>query len=433
MKYSLEHQGGTLQREFSKFMGKPGPRALLRYLKSTNPTWFDALSVPPAEDGMTLIGESGRPVDSTYLFSRWSSGRDPGVLREHPNITASRDLWDLPLEERKMLEARWNEEMVEAQADAVLEAGDEYNDLQAPIGDKFQERTRWVLNNKRIITCTTTGAAIYRDAIRRAGPQILVVEEAGEVQESHIPTAFSWHTERMILIGDHKYVIALLPTLAARFADTRVSLGRQLRQKVNSYELTVEKGDGYDLNRSLFERLVIEGHPYRALSKQHRMRPKISSFVRHLTYPDLTDGPGTQSRPALRGLQNPVIFIDHKHQEDDDSSSLDPRHLGTTTSKNKFEVEMVVKIVGYLEQQGCSLGGITVLTPYLGQLVLLRETLEADVNNRVAFGERDTELLEMGGLPSHSKCLAWRIRRNGPSKSRPSVGFPSSQSQMDIH
>ena len=173
--------------------------------------------------------------------------------------------------------------------------------------------------------------------------------------------------------------------------------GRQLRPKINNYELTVEKGDGYDLNRSLFERLVIEGHPYRTLSKQHRMRPEISALVRHLTYPDLTDGPRTESRPPIRGLQNTVIFIDHQHPEDDDSSLSDPKHLGVTTSKkNKFEVDMVVKIVRYLKQQGYGSGEMTILTPYLGQLILLREALET--TGKVMFGERDTELLEVAGL-----------------------------------
>ena len=159
----------------------------------------------------------------------------------------------------------------------------------------------------------------------------------------------------------------------------------------------MEKGDGYDLNRSLFERLVLEGHPYRTLSKQHRMRPEISALVRHLTYPDLTDGPRTESRPPIRGLQNTVIFIDHQHPEDDDSSLSDPKHLGVTTSKkNKFEVDMVVKIVRYLKQQGYGSGDMTILTPYLGQLVLLREALET--TDKVMFGERDTELLEVAGL-----------------------------------
>jgi len=141
----------------------------------------------------------------------------------------------------------------------------------------------------------------------------------------------------------------------------------------------------------------MEGHPYRTLSKQHRMPPEVSAFVRYLTYPDLTDGPGTASRPPIRGLQNKIVFINHNHPEDDDSSLFDPKYIGATTSKrNKFEADMVVKIVKYLRQQGYSSSEITVLTPYLGQLTELREALET--SNEVAVGERDVEELMMAGF-----------------------------------
>ena len=85
---------------------------------------------------------------------------------------------------------------------------------------------------------------------------------------------------------------------------------------MNNCALTVEKGDGYDLNRSLFERLVLKGFPHVTLSTQHRMRPEIFSLIRTLTYPDLVDTPATQNRPNIRGLQSNVIFVDHSHPEE---------------------------------------------------------------------------------------------------------------------
>lgn len=96
-------------------------------------------------------------------------------------------------------------------------------------------------------------------------------------------------------------------------------LARQLRPKVNNYKLTVEKGDGYELNRSLFERLVLKGYPHDTLLQQHRMRPEISDLVRQLTYPELVDAPRTKGRPNIYGLQQNVIFIHHEKPEDDDS------------------------------------------------------------------------------------------------------------------
>jgi superfamily I DNA and/or RNA helicase len=117
----------------------------------------------------------------------------------------------------------------------------------------------------------------------------------------------------------------------------------------------VEKGEGYDLNRSLFERLVLKGYPHATLSQQHRMRPEISALVRNLMYPDLTDAPKTQNRPDLRGVQSNLVFIDHQHPEGDhnelgpDQASAEP---GRKSSKsNQFEVRMIMKILRYIGQQ----------------------------------------------------------------------------------
>ena len=90
------------------------------------------------------------------------------------------------------------------------------------------------------------------------------------------------------------------------------------------------------------------------------------------SYPDLTDGPGTNSCPPIQGLQNTVIFIDHNHPDNGNSSLFDPKYVHVTTSKsNRFKIDMTVEIVKYLKQQISSSSEITVLTLYLGQLVKL--------------------------------------------------------------
>lgn len=168
------------------------------------------------------------------------------------------------------------------------------------------------------------------------------------------------------------FVLPSLPTDGIR---------RQLRPKVNHYTLTVEKGEGYDLNRSLFERLVIKGYPHSTLLSQHRMRPEISDLVRRLTYPDLTDAPKTSGRPNLRGVRDNIVFVDHTHPEDDNKQIADRRDMESKSSKqNMFEVEMVLKIVRYLVQQGYKTEELVVLTPYLGQLQILRTALKDEAD-----------------------------------------------------
>jgi len=69
--------------------------------------------------------------------------------------------------------------------------------------------------------------------------------------------------------------------------------GIQLRPKVEAHQLTVGAGN-YELNRSLFERLVLGGAAHCTLELQHRMRPEISRIARLMTYPLLRDNEATQ-------------------------------------------------------------------------------------------------------------------------------------------
>jgi superfamily I DNA and/or RNA helicase len=191
------------------------------------------------------------------------------------------------------------------------------------------------------------------------------------------------------------------------------SLPRQLRPKVNNYLLTVEKGEGYDLNRSLFERLVLKGYPHQTLSQQHRMRPEISTLIRQLTYPDLVDAPNTKNRPNLRGVQDNIVFVEHDHPEDD-TPDLADRRDGSSTSKsskqNTFEVNMILKILRYLAQQGYGTEKIVILTPYLGQLQKLQVALKKD--NDPILNDLDSHELVRAGLmdPATAKMAKRPIR-----------------------
>jgi len=117
-----------------------------------------------------------------------------------------------------------------------------------------------------------------------------------------------------------------------RFYNCIDHVNRQLRPKVNNYDLTVEKGDGFDLNRSLFERLVLKGYPHTRLKVQHRMRPEISALIRHLTYPDLIDAPETKTRKNVRGLENNLILINHDKPESEVAAE-ERRDMSAKSSK----------------------------------------------------------------------------------------------------
>lgn len=159
---------------------------------------------------------------------------------------------------------------------------------------------------------------------------------------------------------------------------------QQLRPKCQHYPLTVESNRGFDLNRSLFERLAVApSFDIATLGVQHRMHPEISIIPKLVTYSDLTDAPSVSSHPPVLGLNSRVIFIDHNVPEDDD-------HCGTLQSVSKtnaHERAMIMKTVQYMLKQGYVPGDIVVLTPYLGQMMKIQAELGKHLN--VSLDDRD--------------------------------------------
>ncbi|KAA1473256.1 P-loop containing nucleoside triphosphate hydrolase protein [Dentipellis sp. KUC8613] len=364
-------------------------RELLDYLEFEDEEYFEAFRVPDdktdsssnGERKMTKVGRGGRDVTPVYLLDRWSRGADAGVFRDDPRVMATTTIWDQPMAMRQECLSKWCTAILEELVSEILSLAKECDHWHAAIERQMATRTVDLLRSKLIIGCTTTAAAMYTENIHDAGIDVLLVEEAGEILESHVLTALGPQTKQIILIGDHK----------------------QLRPKVNHYELTVEKGNGYDLNRSLFERLVIKGYPHETLSKQHRMRPEISALIRRLTYPDLVDDDRTKNRPDLVGVRDNLVFITHSHPEDNDARIADRKDMGASSSKqNTHEVQMVLKIVRYLAQQGYGTDDMVVLTPYLGQLQKLKDALEKEVDP--VLNDLDAhDLVSAGLLPPSTR------------------------------
>jgi hypothetical protein len=318
--------------------------------------FHEAFAVPIARTEWKRAGKNGRVLQPDYLYARWARGQDAGIFSKQ---VTDATIWAMPATERQNLQSKWIKDMIAECAEAIQNIVQKLDHNQESLDDLFNEQNVQTLNSKRIIGCTTTAAAMYNKLIRAAKPDTVLVEEAGEILECHILTALSPTVKRLVLIGDHK----------------------QLRPKIKNYELSVEKGHGYDLNRSLFERLILQGHPHTTLLKQHRMHPAISLFPRALTYPKLLDAPKAADRPSIDGICDRVIFIHHENPEARVSEIADSADATDRSSKqNDFEATMILKIVTYLGQQGYQTDKMTVLTPYLGQLRLLRDRLIAESN-----------------------------------------------------
>jgi len=208
---------------------------------------------------------------------------------------------------------------------------------------------------------------------------VVICEEAGEVLESHMLASLTSGTDQMILIGDHK----------------------QLRPKVAEYRLSVDSGRGYNLDVSLFEKLILragtQSNALITLSTQRRMKPIISNLLRSTLYPSLVDAPNVAEYPSVRGFNSDLWFFTHEHPESRESKNT----LGATVKRsyfNQFESEMVVELVKYVVLAcGYQTHQIAVLTPYAAQLMLIRQLL-SKAEFGVKLSENDIVALEASGI-----------------------------------
>jgi len=192
---------------------------------------------------------------------------------------------------------------------------------------------------------TTTAVSKYQVLLKELRPEIVIVEEAAEVLESHILTALHPRTQHVILIGDHQ----------------------QLRPSTAVYRLS----KCFNLDVSLFERLIKNGAEHVTLLQQRRMHPMISSLIKPY-YPELRDHPSTLDRPEIMGVEKRVFFFRHTHFEDDEGESH--------SKSNTFESNYIAALCAHLVKSGYDEEQITVLSPYLGQVRTLKNRLRRDIN-----------------------------------------------------
>ncbi|KAM3560257.1 hypothetical protein ARSEF4850_003737 [Beauveria asiatica] len=380
--YTLKDELRSLREDieyaFDRIAKSPSLEEIIDYLEladdQESQLFWRAFQIPHEEDGFTITGRNGAAMQTGYLLDRWQSNKGPGNLSREADADFWK-IWKYNREQRLVWSRKWTEAIREEHIEALHGYIERFNNTQTKIDSLFNESRCSFIKTKRIIGCTTTAAAKYSSLIKAAKPEYILVEEAGEILEAHVLTALSTSTKGLILIGDHE----------------------QLRPKCKNYALSVEKGAGYDLNRSLFERLILAGQEHSTLHKQHRMHPEISQLVRFMTYPDLKDGEETLNRPQIRGLRDRVTFVNHHEPESSANDLGDRLDANQTSSKeNKFEAQMILKTVKFLAQQGYKTKNIVILTPYLGQLRLLRDMLSRD--NDPLLSDLDSHELIRAGL-----------------------------------
>ncbi|KAG0302743.1 hypothetical protein BGZ98_007268 [Dissophora globulifera] len=327
------------------------------------------------------------------------------ILHKIPNRDRSLrylhgDVWDMSLVERRRLINFWRPEVQRAMMDEMSHLLSRIEKNKEIKDNAYDDIRRSILKETSVIGMTTSGAAKHQTLISAVAPKIIICEEAGEVLESHVLATLSDSTQHLILIGDHQ----------------------QLRPQV-IYELSSESriGQNYNLDKSLFERLVTAPTnpvPMSCLTIQRRMRPEISSIIRNALYPDLEDGDKVFLYPPVSGMGKNLYMMDHTHPEDSKDE------YGAQSHSNSFEVRMVEALAHYLIKNGYDKpGDIAVLTPYLGQLSKLRDRLRNSF--MLVIDERDQADLDKQGEDKEEETVVGTNEHVGIKK----VGL---QSQLTL-
>ena len=259
-------------------------------------------------------------------------------------LDGERSLFEMPIEMRKDLYHSWvlkyHKLMIERKLEDLLMFSSMCKEFEAL---RCQSH-RSILERRDVIGMTTTGAAKYQHIIHQIKPKIVIVEEAAEVLEAHIISALTAGTQHLILIGDHK----------------------QLRPKLNEYELVTN----YNFDVSLFERLINNKMAHATLNIQHRMRPDIANLVRPHIYKTLHDHPSVFKYESIKGVAKNLFFITHEYLEEHNNDTI--------SYANHHEAQFIVALCKYLLQQGYKPNQITILTPYAGQILKLRNFMPKD-------------------------------------------------------
>ena len=250
------------------------------------------------------------------------------------------DVWRLDHNAKWRLYRSWVQKLCTEKYDEIEARRARFELAAERYREAMMQEDREIMSKASVIGMTTSCAARYQAVLRDIGPRIVIVEEAAEVLEAHIVTTLSKGCEQLILIGDHK----------------------QLRPNPTVYRLAIK----YKLDVSLFERMIKNKMEFNCLKLQHRMRPTISSLVKHI-YPDLLDHHSVSSYPDIKGISTNLFLIDHENEEnsDDDIRSY----------SNIYEAQYVAQLCQYLLLQGYRRHEITILTTYTGQLLCIRKCM----------------------------------------------------------
>ncbi|KAH9235327.1 hypothetical protein K456DRAFT_1891974 [Colletotrichum gloeosporioides 23] len=342
---------------------------------------------------------SGKPI----LISHWHTMKIPKSADNNSEAIVRRllanhdSLWNIPTHYRGMVYQYLEQRYIASTRVALTRVFEKINDITRELKVvRWQEDIETIKESgARIIGCTTTGLTKYRGLIAAMQPRVMMIEEAAETREANITAALFPTLQQIILVGDHM----------------------QLAPHADVLELSKPP---FNLNVSLFQRLVEGGVGYSSLQIQRRMAPEIRRLLSGW-YPLLVDHDCTRAQDAVPGMGSQrLLWFDHQ----------EPESANRYASKfNTFEAGMVVGLYEHLVSNGTRLSDITVLTFYSGQKTYIENALRRKCQ---LPGRQSTDGYEQAGPEvqtvdgyqgKENEVILISVTRSPEDRRKPDAGF----------
>ena len=267
-------------------------------------------------------------------------------------VLESGNLWKLSPEERVKVVQYIMLRNFETEMDQLQKEVEEFKLISAQKRELENQQKVKLLKSCSVVGMTITGASINHQLLKQVRPAIVIVEEAAEILEAQLFAAIGDWTKYLVMIGDHQ----------------------QLRPQVDSYHLARK----FNMDISMFERLIKGQLPYSTLKFQSRMRPEFADLILDI-YPDLENNlPMVSNNVPANCIKYSSFFWDHEDQE-----------TGGRSYTNDGEARRAVRLALFLLQSGYKTTQITILSAYKGQTAVIRRYCrEAEKNFPHLFSQQ---------------------------------------------
>jgi regulator of nonsense transcripts 1 len=220
-----------------------------------------------------------------------------------------------------------------------------------------------ILQNADVICCTCVGAGDPR--LNKFKFRTVLIDEATQSTEPESMIPLVLGCKQVVLVGDHQ------------------QLGPVIMNK---------KAAKAGLSQSLFERLVILGHPPIRLTVQYRMHPCLSEFPSNMFYEGTLQNGVTVQERLRRNVDFPwpagdlpMVFWSNLGQEEISASGtsyLNRYFILISLLTGRTEATNCEKIVTKFFRAGVQPGQIGIITPYEGQRSYIVSTMQQNGSYR---------------------------------------------------